>query len=628
MKTLTALLLVVCSVCILALAGCSSNKSSLPNSIADSPVEWHQWNKKAFDQAKSADKLVFLYIEPFWCEPCMKMKQHTFTDPAIAKLLSDNFVSIYVDGEKDPSLYERYQLGTYPSCVILTSSGGMIGGSNALPPDSLSVLLTRVLDVKKSQPDLIDQQADRLEQQFRERAEKTEPGRPSEEIVNNTEDALLSLYDSTYYGFGNQPKYLIPEALKFMLSGVSPKGLVYESELRNTLNAQLALYDSVWGGFGRSARFADWSEVNHEKLLDLNAEMAMLYQEAGQLMEDTSYSSIAVGTLEYITRFLSTKESWGFYNSQRGMLPGKLDAGYNGEKAYFSLSQSQRLEQGTPEIDSTAYAASTAKAVSALLRVGRVVGREDWISYALNTLDKMIENDIGGSGVVQHQLLPASKYPAGLLPDQNAVASALIDAYETSGKKDYLDKAELVAAFMVDHLEDKRLGGFALEPPFKDPLGREKVRIKPYIHNAQAVWVFTRLYYLTAESKYQRPAETTLRYVITKPTNKKDIRLPYLAMAYLNLTRYPSLIAMVGEQNDDYKQLLAQLWKDYYPREIVVHLGNGDKQQKFGQLTIPATSRPEMFACGYDTLSAAIFEPAKVRKEVGRFLTHYELSRK
>jgi hypothetical protein len=115
--------------------------------------------------------------------------------------------------------------------------------------------------------------------------------------------------------------------------------------------------------------------------------------------------------------------------------------------------------------------------------------------------------------------------------------------------------------------------------------------------------------------------------VVARPVNKVDIKLPYLAMAYLNLTRYPSLIAMIGERNEDYNQLVAELWQEYYPRQIVVHLGKADQQQTHGQLTFPRSNRPQMFACGFDTLSNAIFQPENVHDQVSRFLRLYQISR-
>ncbi len=609
-------------------SGCGTNgephKSSL---LPDSPIDWRSWIEAAFAEARSADKLVFLYLDPFWCEPCVRMKEKTFTDPRIVELLSDNFITIYSNSERDPSLYERYQLGTFPSCLILTPDAGMLGGSNALPPDSLLVLLNRILDIKKSRPEVLSEQSNRLEQDYRETVARIVPGRPSEDIINNTERAILSLYDSTFYGFGDQPKYPLPEALRFMLAAVTPEDLAFESQLTNTLNAQLSLYDTVWGGFGRSARTADWLDISYEKLLDLNTDLALLYFDASWIMNDSSYAEIAAGTLDYIWNFLRPQARWGYYNSQRGFLRDTTGMEPISPAAYFALSGEERLQYGTPAIDTLVYAGTTAKAVSAFLRVGRALKQTEWQDYALATLDSLIATSIARNGAVRHQLIPAADLPAGLLPDQTAVAAALIDAYETTGERNYLTAAELVASFIINSLEDRQLGGLRYEAGIKNAVGREQVQIKPYIPNSEAVWLFTRLYYLTANSNYQRPAESTLRYVVSLPVNREDIRLPYLASAYMNLTRFPTLIVMEGERNDSYQGLLDELWQNYYPREVVVHLGPADGQQTHGLLTFPKSVRPLMFACGYDTLSTSIFEPENVHPQISRFLRRYQISR-
>src|SRR5688572_28911052 len=84
------------------------------------PVEWYPWGPEALARAKHENKPIFLSIGYSACHWCHVMEHESFTDPAIAALLNDHFVSIKVDREERPDLDSIYMTAV----VGLTGHGG------------------------------------------------------------------------------------------------------------------------------------------------------------------------------------------------------------------------------------------------------------------------------------------------------------------------------------------------------------------------------------------------------------------------------------------------------------------------------------------------------------------------
>ena len=58
---------------------------------ADNPVDWYPWGQEAFDEARRADKPIFLSIGYSTCHWCHVMAHESFESPAIAEILNQRF---------------------------------------------------------------------------------------------------------------------------------------------------------------------------------------------------------------------------------------------------------------------------------------------------------------------------------------------------------------------------------------------------------------------------------------------------------------------------------------------------------------------------------------------------------
>jgi len=99
---------------------------------AHNPVDWHPWNEKALQLARTRRMPILLSIGYSACHWCHVMAHESFEDPVTADLMNRLYVNIKVDREERPDLDRVYQLahqvltqrsGGWPLTVFLTPDG-------------------------------------------------------------------------------------------------------------------------------------------------------------------------------------------------------------------------------------------------------------------------------------------------------------------------------------------------------------------------------------------------------------------------------------------------------------------------------------------------------------------------
>jgi protein disulfide-isomerase len=89
------------------------------------PTVWFQGRpEQAFVQAKTENKLLFVFWGAAWCPPCNELKSEVFSKPRFAELMK-NFVPLYLDGDTDQAQVWGERLATtgYPTVLVLTADG-------------------------------------------------------------------------------------------------------------------------------------------------------------------------------------------------------------------------------------------------------------------------------------------------------------------------------------------------------------------------------------------------------------------------------------------------------------------------------------------------------------------------
>ena len=97
-----------------------------PDGSIVSAVAWFEGSlEQALAKAKAEDKLVFVDIGAYWCPPCHKLDEQTFTDARVGAWLAERAVAVHIDAEKGegPELAASYRVQAYPTLLLLEANG-------------------------------------------------------------------------------------------------------------------------------------------------------------------------------------------------------------------------------------------------------------------------------------------------------------------------------------------------------------------------------------------------------------------------------------------------------------------------------------------------------------------------
>ena len=97
--------------------------------FASDGVNWVNY-EDGMKQASETGKLVVIDFHADWCKYCVKMDKETFTVDSVIKEMSENFICISVDTDKEKELQAQYDAKSLPTFWFLESDGKRI---NFLP---------------------------------------------------------------------------------------------------------------------------------------------------------------------------------------------------------------------------------------------------------------------------------------------------------------------------------------------------------------------------------------------------------------------------------------------------------------------------------------------------------------
>ena len=225
--------------------------------------------------------------------------------------------------------------------------------------------------------------------------------------------ALLAREDREFGGFGAAPKFPTTPALAFLLE----QGSAAARELaERTLAAMAAspLRDPVEGGFFRYARQRDWSLPDTEKPLALNAGLARNFLEAGQIMGRADFLAVGARTIDALRTHL--------LDERGGLFHASLDPADD----WYALDAAGRRTRPAPRPDGRFLADANARAVSALLKAGLVLRRDELTALALDVTDALLSRLWKpGRGMYHFDDGHGRRHP-GRLKDQAETARALL----------------------------------------------------------------------------------------------------------------------------------------------------------------------------------------------------------
>jgi len=302
---------------------------------AHNPVDWFPWGQAAFDKARREDKPIFLSVGYSTCHWCHVMEQESFSDPAMAAIMNEHFVSIKVDREERPDVDRVYMSfvqaatgsGGWPMSVFLTPDLEPFFGGTYFPPDDrygrpgFRTLLQRVHEAWVTERDRIVQSAEQARQFLEAQVGGGAPtaaatlGQP---VLDRTYQQIKTSYDAAQGGFGSAPKFPRPVVLNFLVRYYARTGDKAALDMTlHTLRAMAlgGMHDHLGGGFHRYSTDASWHVPHFEKMLYDQAQLAMSYSDAYQITKDLFFAEVARDILDYVLRDMRGAEG-GFYSAE------------------------------------------------------------------------------------------------------------------------------------------------------------------------------------------------------------------------------------------------------------------------------------------------------------------------
>jgi len=309
-------------------------------SAAHQPIDWHEWNHEAFARAKAEDKPILLDIGAVWCHWCHVIDRESYENPAISKIINENFIAIKVDRDERPDVDSRYQSaisaisgqGGWPLTGFLLPDGKPFFGGTYFPPEDQMgrpgfrrVLLAVADSFKNKRPDLI-RAADSLSDAVSQAETFTGAhGAFDAAVVDSQISSLTQLFDIRNGGFGRAPKFPHCSSLDLILEqhqrlrargGDAGKHLLAMAETTLEKMARGGMYDQLAGGFHRYSVDEKWLVPHFEKMSYDNSELLKNYLHGWQITQNPLLKQTAQGIITWVNEVLSDQHRGGFYASQ------------------------------------------------------------------------------------------------------------------------------------------------------------------------------------------------------------------------------------------------------------------------------------------------------------------------
>ena len=564
-------------------------------------IEWYEWGKEVFELAKKLDKPILLNLTaPAWCYWCHRMDEDSYSNEEIIELINELYIPIKVDIDQRPDISERYNFGGFPTTAFLTPDGDVFAGATYIPPDRFKPILKQISDQYKANKDEIYERIKslRITEEALEREEfERGKGVLNDSIISDILDAVVLNFDDQYGGFGDQPKFPHPEAVDLALLrynlDLGKKGFLKIVTKTLDFMYDSGTYDKIEGGFFRYSTTRDWSIPHFEKMLETNAGLLKNYLRVFQVVGDEKYKRVAVEISDYVNSKLFNPRG-GFYGSQ------------DADEEYYSFGLEERKLRTPPFINKTIYVDWNSMMISSYLEAYTILGEKDYLNRAVSTIEFLLKNCHKKGEGMFHYFADDVPQTYGLFRDNVHFVKALLEGYEKTFEKRYLNIAIEITDFMVDEFFDEKVGGFFDIFSDSKALGNLKKRFKSIIENSTAAISLIKLYYLTDNQDFKRIAERTLAS-FTGLYSRYSLFASYYAKAVYLFLRGLVKVNVVGyKDSEDVKEMIFESLRFYEPRRIVRVLDPVEDEEVLPLLGYPVKDEAVAYVCVQNLCSPPI----------------------
>ncbi|WP_141603500.1 thioredoxin domain-containing protein [Terrilactibacillus laevilacticus] len=502
---------------------------------AYNPVDWYPWGDEAFEKAKRENKPVLISIGYSTCHWCHVMAHESFENMDTARIINEHYVAIKVDREERPDIDAVYMTvcqaltghGGWPLNVFITPDQKPFYAGTYFPKTSMGgipsfkdVLLSLSKQYQEDPQKIQDVGLSIVEGLSQQSANEK---KLTKDIFNETFEQFLGSFDTSYGGFGSEPKFPSPHQLTFLLRYFH--WTKNESALKmvtNTLHsmAKGGIRDHIGGGFARYSVDKKWLVPHFEKMLYDQALIVLSFMEAYVLTKDPIFKEVVYDTIRYVEREL-LDDKGGFYcaedadsegvegkyyvwspleildvlgdtlgevfcaayditeegNFEGKSIPNQINVNLDEVMDTFELSEeemtnrfneakeillSHRNKRIHPHKDDKILTSWNALMIVALAKAGQIFEDEHFINLAEDAFD-FIESTLTKDGELMARYRLGEIKHHAYLDDYAFLAWACDSLYDATYRMPYLEKMRHYVDKMIKKFEDKEKGGFYLK---------------------------------------------------------------------------------------------------------------------------------------------------------------------
>ncbi len=391
-------------------------------------IQWYPYGEKAFEKAKKEKRPIFLsigYSGSYWCQI---MKEESFQNKTIAKLLNDHFIAIKVDKDErtdvDKYYKQVYKLMNGQNCaspisLFLTEDQQPFYSATYIAPYprgnvlGFEELLNVVIEKYHNDKTTMIQKGEEVLHYLHAQVNSIEATQLDINILNTIKLHSENLLDKDNGGFGTEPKFLHLSTLDLLLETYE-----YTQDEKLLLNIKFTLnkmiegeiHDKDHGGFYHYANTKTWALPRQEKMIYDNAYIINILLKAYKIIKDENYKKVAFETMDFL-----------------------LDQMYRDKLFYTNIFTKDK----TLIIDTKIVTSFNAMAIKALFLLSHF--DKKYLNIALKSLDTLLER------VYSKRELQHSDKINAFLEDYAYLGETLLTAYKISNEKKYLSLSEEIA---------------------------------------------------------------------------------------------------------------------------------------------------------------------------------------
>ena len=123
-----------------------------PGSGESKRLKWHPF-EEGLALGNSLGKKVFIYFWAEWCTYCHTMEKETLQNPAVVKMLTEEFIAIKVDTDREKALSNKFKIRGLPDNWFLAENGDIVGHRPGyIPVDVFMKILESMADSRSGSP--------------------------------------------------------------------------------------------------------------------------------------------------------------------------------------------------------------------------------------------------------------------------------------------------------------------------------------------------------------------------------------------------------------------------------------------------------------------------------------------